>query len=81
MHVPGKLLLSCLILYNPVDIAIQVPIGFSRQEYWSGLPLSPPEDLLDTGEPGGDVGGGDGCGWDGQRTFYFLPSVFKDSFI
>ena len=25
------------------------PWGFSRQEYWSGLPCSPPEDLLDPG--------------------------------
>ena len=22
-------------------------MGFSRQEYWSGLPCPPPEDLLD----------------------------------
>ena len=25
------------------------PWGFSRQEYWSGLPCSPPEDLLNLG--------------------------------
>ena len=24
-------------------------MGFSRQEYWSGLPCPPPEDLPDTG--------------------------------
>ena len=24
-------------------------MGFSRQEYWSGLPLSPPGDLPDPG--------------------------------
>ena len=24
-------------------------MGFSRQEYWSGLPLPPPGDLLDLG--------------------------------
>ena len=31
--------------------ACQVPlsVGFSRQEYWSGLPLSPPGDLPDPG--------------------------------
>ena len=29
------------------------PWGFSRQEYWSGLPRSPPGDLPDPGfEPG-----------------------------
>jgi len=28
-------------------------MGFSRQEYWSGLPLPSPGDLLDSGiEPG-----------------------------
>ena len=32
-------------------IAHQAPLsmGFSRQEYWSGLPCPPPGDLLDTG--------------------------------
>ena len=30
-------------------VAYQVPLsmGFSRQEYWSGLPYPPPEDLPD----------------------------------
>ena len=26
-----------------------LPMGFSRQEYWSGLPCSPPRDLPDSG--------------------------------
>ena len=26
-----------------------LPMGFSRQEYWSGLPFPPPGDLPDTG--------------------------------
>ena len=30
-----------------------LPMGFSRQEYWSGLPFPSPEDLHDPGiEPG-----------------------------
>ena len=36
-------------------VACQSPLsmGFSRQEYWSGLPCPPPGDLLDPGiEPG-----------------------------
>ena len=36
-------------------VARQAPLtmGFSRQEYWSGLPFPSPEDLLDPGiEPG-----------------------------
>ena len=32
-------------------VALQAPVsmGFSRQEHWSGLPCSPPRDLLDPG--------------------------------
>ena len=35
----------------PGSIARQAPlsIGFSRQEYWSGLPFPPPGDLPDPG--------------------------------
>ena len=39
-------------------VACQAPLsmGFSRQEYWSGLPCSPPRDLLDPGtEPASPV--------------------------
>ena len=36
---------------TPWTVARQAPLsmGFSRQEYWSGLPFSPPEDLPDAG--------------------------------
>ena len=36
---------------SPSTVARQAPLSmeFSRQEYWSGLPLPPPEDLSDTG--------------------------------
>ena len=35
----------------PWTVACQVtmPMGFSRQEYWSGLPFPPPGDLPNTG--------------------------------
>ena len=44
---------TCLVIsvlsnsLDPVDCGPQVPLsmGFSRQEYWSGLPCSPPGDL------------------------------------
>ena len=42
--------LSCVRLFaTPWTIARQAPLtmGFSRQEYWSGLPFSPPGDLPD----------------------------------
>ena len=48
--------LSCVQLFvTPWTIAYQVPpsMGFSRQEYWSGLPLPSPGDLPKPGiEPG-----------------------------
>ena len=35
----------------PWTVACQAPlsVGFSRQDYWSGLPCSPPGDLSDPG--------------------------------
>ena len=35
---------SCLTLRNPWTAAFQAPLpmGFSRQEYWSGVPLPSP---------------------------------------
>ena len=46
----------CPTLCDPMDCsACQAPLsmGFSRQEYWSGLPCPSPEDLPDPGiEPG-----------------------------
>ena len=37
---------SCLTLCNPMTAAYQAPpsMGFSRQEYWSGVPLPSPSD-------------------------------------
>ena len=46
---------SCLTLCDPVDCSLQAPpsMGFSRQEYWSGLSFPSPGDLPDPGiEPG-----------------------------
>ena len=40
---------------TPWTVAYHTPssMGFSRQEYWSGLPFASPEDLPDPGiEPG-----------------------------
>ena len=36
---------------TPWTVALQAPlsVGFSRQEYWSGLPCPPPGDLPDPG--------------------------------
>ena len=51
----GLVAKSCPPLVSPWSIARQAPLsmGFSRQEYWSGLPFLSPEDLPDPGiEPG-----------------------------
>ena len=51
---------------TPWTVAYQAPLlmGFSRQEYWSGVPLPSPEDLPDPGiEPGSP-----------SPTLYALPS-------
>ena len=32
-----------------VALQTALSVGFSRQEYWSGLPCPPPEDLSDPG--------------------------------
>ena len=50
----AKSLQSCLTLCDPLDcspVAHQAPpsMGFSRQEYWSELPFSSPEDLPNPG--------------------------------
>ena len=49
MH--AKLLQSCPTLCSPVDCSPpgSLSMGFSRQEYWSGLPCPPPGDLPNPG--------------------------------
>ena len=44
MH--AKSLQSCSTLCDPWTV---FPLGFSRQEYWNGLPYPPPGDLPDLG--------------------------------
>ena len=47
----GLVAMLCQILATPWTVACQVPlsVGFSRQEYWSGLPFPSPGDLPDPG--------------------------------
>ena len=51
----GLVTKSCPTLGTPWTVARQAPLsmGFSRQEYWSGLPFPSPGDLPDPGiKPG-----------------------------
>ena len=47
----AKLLQPCLTLCDLMDCSLQAPLsmGFSRHEYWSGLPCPPRRDLPDPG--------------------------------
>ena len=49
--VPAESFQSCLSHCNSMDCSLQTPLsmGFSRQEYWSGLPCPPPGDPPDPG--------------------------------
>ena len=58
-EMPGKVKVKSLsrvrLFAIPWTVSYQVPpsMGFSRQEYWSGLPLPSPGDLPNPGiEPG-----------------------------
>ena len=52
---PEELLFSCQVVSDsfaaPWTVGRQAPLsfGFSRQEYWSGLPFPPPRDIPDPG--------------------------------
>ena len=51
----GLVTKSCPTSATPWTVACQAPLsmGFSRQEYWSGLPFPSPRDLPDPGvKPG-----------------------------
>ena len=50
-HVPVKSLQSCPTLQPHARVACQAPLsmGFSKQDYWSGLPCPSPGDLSDPG--------------------------------
>ena len=51
VKVKVKLLSHVLLFATPWTVAYYAPLsmGFSRQEYWSGLPFPSPEDLPDPG--------------------------------
>ena len=50
-YVRAKSLQLCLTLLTPWTVAYQASLstGFSRQEYWNGLPCPPPGDLPNPG--------------------------------
>ena len=51
MHTGGLVTKSCPTLMIPWTVSCQAPLsmGFSRQEYWNGVPFPPPGALPDPG--------------------------------
>ena len=76
----------CPTLWDPMDCSPQVPLsmGFSRQEYWSGLSFPSPGDFPDPGiEPGSPVLQVDSflIGATSEAWFRIYSPVFKDEVI
>ena len=73
---------SCPTLATPWTVAHQAPLsmGFSRQEYWSGLPFPPPGDLPIPGiEPASPTSQADSLLLSHQTWSYILVAALKIS--
>ena len=69
---------------TPWTVAYQASLsmGFSRQEYWSGLPVPSPGDLPDPGiEPGSPTLQADPLLWALSNLLYHLSSEIQASLI
>ena len=69
----------CPTLCDPWTVACQVPLsmGFSRQEYCSGLPCPFPGDLTDAGiEPGSPALQADSLPSEPLNTVHIIPCTF-----
>jgi len=80
----AKLLQLCPTLCNPMNVAHQAPLskGFSRQEYWTGLPCPPPGDFPDPGiQPvslvSSALAGGFFTTWEAQFLMYIQVIVIQ----
>ena len=75
----SQLLSRVRLFATPWTAALQAPLsmGFSRQEYWSGLPCPPPGDRPDPGiEPGSAASQADSLPSEppGKPELFLLPS-------
>ena len=65
-HPCGTVTQLCPTLFDLLDSSRQAPLcpwGFSRQEYWSGLPCPPPGDLPNPGIKPSRIEGGFFTSW------------------
>ena len=79
MCVCAQWLCHVQLLATPWTVAPEAPLsmGFSRQEYWGGLPRPPPGDLLDPGIKPTSLASAGGfsnhCAtWEAQVPIYLL---------
>ena len=76
-------LLSCVRLFaTPWTVAYQAPpsMGFSRQEYWSGLPFPSPGDLPHPGiEHGSPALQADSLPTSHERSHRWLLTQYSDA--
>ena len=82
MSVFAKSLQSCPTLCDPMDCSHQAPLsmGFSRQEYWSGLPCPTPGGLPNPAFPA--IAGGcftTSATWEALCLWVYF--YFEDKFI
>ena len=85
-----KLLSHVWLFVTPWTVARQTPLsmGFTRQEYWSGLPCPSPGDLPDPGiEPGSSALQPDtllfeplGKSWETYRLLFIYNRTLKNPF-
>ena len=74
----GLVTKSCPTLVTPWTVAWLAPLsmGFSRQEYWSGLPFPSPRDLPDAGiEPGSPALQADSLQTELQGKPHFIHTI------
>ena len=73
---------SCRILCHPWTVARQAPLSmeFSRQEYWSKLPVPFPGDLLAPGIKPGFIAGRFFTKWDIRKALVLSKFVFTELF-
>ena len=80
----GSVAKLCPTLATPWNVACQAPLsmGFSRQEYWSGLPFPSPGDLPDPGiKPGSPALQTDSCIAGGFLLTELHRNAFLNSFF
>ena len=71
---------STILRFKTIPARLLCPWGFSRQEYWSGLPLPSPGDLPEPGiEPRSPTLQADSLSSESPDVTHFPKQVFSQS--